>query len=78
MYTSLSPAEVAADYVYALEVMEESGHLGLDDKHARLLHGILQRRIDEAREAFSAKPAAKPAKKIVHPFPLPIESEQTL
>ena len=38
--------------------MEESSHLGLDDEHARLLHDILKRRIDEACTAFSVKPAS--------------------
>jgi hypothetical protein len=49
--------------------MEESSHLGLDDEHARLLHGILQRRIDEACDAFSVKPAA--------PVRIPVSSRST-
>ena len=57
MDTTISPTVLASDYRFALEVMEESGHLGLDDEHARLLHDILQRRIAEAAAAFSARPA---------------------
>ena len=58
MNSTISPAEIACEFRYALEVMEESNHLGLDDEHARLLHEILQRRINEACVAISAKPAA--------------------
>ena len=69
----VSPQELASDFRYALDVMEESEHLGLDDEHARLLHGILQRRIDEASTAFSGTPARR-----ARLFSLPIESEQSL
>jgi hypothetical protein len=58
MTETLSKSELVSDLRYALEVMEESSHLGLDDEHARLLHEILQRRIDEACAAFSVKAAA--------------------
>jgi len=67
MDTFISPAELVSDFSYALEVMEESSHLGLDDEHARLLHRILQRRIDEACAALSVKPA--------EPLTFPVESE---
>ena len=67
MDTTISQTELASDYRYALEVMEESDHLGLDEKHARLLREILQRRIDEACEALSVEPA--------EPVRLPIETE---
>jgi len=73
MHTTISPAELASDLRYALDVLEESDHLGLDDEHARLLHDILQRRIDEACTAFSGAPARR-----AQLFSLPIESEQTL
>ena len=67
MDTTISQTELANDYRYALEVMEESDHLGLDDEHARLLHEILQRRIEEACDALSVKPA--------EPVRLPMEAE---
>ena len=54
MMEIISPEELASDFRYALEVMEESDHLGLDVEHASLLHDILQRRIDEASAAFAA------------------------
>jgi hypothetical protein len=60
MNPTISPADLACDFRYALEVMEEANHLGLDDEHARLLHGILQRRINETCVAISVKPAALP------------------
>jgi hypothetical protein len=69
----VSPQELASDFRYALDVMEESNHLGLDDEHALLLHGILQRRIDEALTVFSGTPARR-----AQLFRLPIESEQSL
>ena len=59
MDTKISPADLASDYRYALAVLDESHHLGLDDEHARLLHDILSRRIDEARTAFSETPAQR-------------------
>ena len=61
MDATISPAELASDFRYVLEVMEESGHLGLDPEHARLLHDILQRRIDEACAALSDDCAPVPA-----------------
>ena len=42
---------------YALEVMEEYSHLGLDDAYASKLRDILLRRIEEAEAATSMKPA---------------------
>lgn len=59
MLDTISPAELVSDLRFALEVMTESSHLGLDDAHARLLQGILQRRIDEASTAFSVKTPAE-------------------
>jgi hypothetical protein len=55
---TIASSEYVSDLRYALEVMEESSHLGLDDEHARLLHDILKRRIDEGCTAFSVKPAS--------------------
>jgi hypothetical protein len=57
MLDTVSPVELVSDLRYALDVMEESSHLGLDDEHARLLRDILQRRIDEACAVLSVKPA---------------------
>lgn len=54
-----SPNELASDFRYALEVMEESDHLGLDDEHTCRLREILQHRIEGASAAFSVK-AAQP------------------
>lgn len=42
---------------YALEVLEEYCHLGLDDAYAMKLRGILERQITEAEEAPSCCPA---------------------
>jgi len=67
MDTTISQTELASDFRYALEVMEESDHMGLDGEHARLLHGILQRRIDEACQSLSVNP--------VQPVRIPIEAE---
>jgi hypothetical protein len=73
MDTTISPAELASDFRYALDVLDESDHLGLDDEHARLLHDILKRRIDEAHAAFSGTPARR-----AQLISLPVDSEQTL
>jgi hypothetical protein len=40
---------------YALEVMEESSHLGLDSESASKLRSILLRRINEAEKALSGR-----------------------
>jgi hypothetical protein len=45
MIESLSPADVASDLRYALEVLNEYEHLGLDDEYADKLRRILVRRI---------------------------------
>jgi hypothetical protein len=42
---------------YALEVMEEYSHLGLDDEAAGKLRTILVRRIREAEKKLSCRPA---------------------
>ncbi|WP_162601463.1 hypothetical protein [Occallatibacter savannae] len=47
----------ATELRYALEVMEEYSHLGLDDEHTNKLRSILLRRIDEAEAAVSVEPA---------------------
>ena len=77
METAIPRAELASAFSFALEVLEESDHLGLDDNYARLLHDILQRRIDQARSASPSRPRTR-SRVPLQPFPLPIESEQTL
>jgi hypothetical protein len=51
-------ADPATELRYALEVMEEYSHLGLDDEAAGKLRGILVRRIHEAESKLSSRPAA--------------------
>lgn len=57
MYASLNP-DLATELRYALDVMEENSHLGLDDEAAGKLRTILQRRIREAEAALSCCPVA--------------------
>lgn len=49
--------DAATELRYALEVMEEYSHLGLDDEYASKLRGILLKHIEEAEAAVSVKPA---------------------
>ena len=55
---------------YALEVMEEYSHLGLDDEYAGKLREILLRRIEQAEAAASMEPA-NPVR-----FSVPVEFEE--
>lgn len=55
---------LAKELRYALEIMEEYTHLGLDDEYASKLREILQRHINEAEEALSCFPA--------HPIRFPV------
>lgn len=58
MYTNTeAPRDLVKDLRYALDVMEEYSHLGLDDQHAGKLREILQRNIAEAEDALSCSPA---------------------
>ena len=57
MYSIPNP-DVVTELRFALDVMEEYSHLGLDDEAASKLRSILLRRIDEAEAAISCKPAA--------------------
>ena len=57
MNSSLNPA-LATELRYALDVMEENSHLGLDDEAAGKLRTILQQRISEAESAISSRPIA--------------------
>ena len=45
------------DIQYALQVLDEYEHLGLDDEHASKLRKILQDQIEETDEAVSSCPA---------------------
>lgn len=65
---TLSPSGYASDIRYALEVLEEYEHLGLDEEYASKLRDILQRQIDEAEEAVSCCPA--------HPVRFPVSATQ--
>jgi hypothetical protein len=57
MYSTPNP-DLVTELRYALEVMEEYSHLGLDSEAASKLRSILLRRIDEAEAAISCRPAA--------------------
>jgi hypothetical protein len=50
--------ELVTELRYALDVMEEYSHLGLDNEAAGRLRGILLRRIKDAETAVSGRPAA--------------------
>ena len=49
--------DAATELRFALEVMDEYSHLGLDDEYAGKLRDILLRRIGEAEEAISVEAA---------------------
>lgn len=49
--------ELVTELRYALDVMEEYSHLGLDNAAASKLRSILLRRIKEAETAISCRPA---------------------
>lgn len=57
MYATVNP-DLATELRYALDVMEEYSHLGLDDEAASKLRDILQRRIRDAEAALSCRPVA--------------------
>lgn len=57
MNATMNP-DLATELRYALDVMEEYAHLGLDDEAAGKLRSILQRRIHEAEAALSCRPVA--------------------
>jgi hypothetical protein len=58
MTYSIPNPDVVTELRYALDVMEEYSHLGLDNEAADKLRRILLRRIDEAEGAISCRPAA--------------------
>ena len=57
MSISAPKPELANELRYALDVMEENAHLGLDDEAAARLRNILKRRIEQAESAISSRPA---------------------
>jgi hypothetical protein len=60
-------SEHVSDLRYALDVLEEYSHLGLDDEYANKLREILERQLDETDETVSCSPA-QPVR-----FPSPAE-----
>lgn len=69
MISQINP-NLANELRYALDVMEENSHLGLDDHAASTLRTILQRRIREAEVAVASRPA--------EPVRIPAESTKVL
>ena len=57
MSISAPKPELANELRFALNVMEENSHLGLDDETAKRLRNILVRRIQQAEDSASARPA---------------------
>ena len=55
MSISAPKPELANELRYALDVMEENSHLGLDDEAANKLRNILLRRIEQAE--LTSRPA---------------------
>jgi len=62
-----SLSDHAGDLRYALQVLDEYSHLGLDDEHANKLREILERQLNE-RDECSSCPPAQPIR-----FPSPSE-----
>lgn len=58
MLDTKSKSELVSDLRYALDVMEEYSHLGLDDEAASKLREIIVRQIDDARAGLSCFPPA--------------------
>ena len=50
--------DLANELRYALDVLEENGHLGLDDEAASKIRSILVRRISQAEQTVSSTPGA--------------------
>jgi hypothetical protein len=55
MSISAPKPELANELRYALQVMEENSHLGLDDEAAKRLRDILVRRIKQAENSVSTR-----------------------
>jgi hypothetical protein len=45
------------DLRFAIDVMDEYSHLGLDSEHATKLRTLMERQIAEAEEALGCRPA---------------------
>ena len=58
MLDTKSKFNLVTDLRYALDVMEEYSHLGLNDQMASKLREILVRQIDDARAGLSCCPPA--------------------
>lgn len=56
MSISAPKPELANELRFALDVMEENSHLGLDDETAKRLRSILVRRIRQAEESAMGRP----------------------
>jgi hypothetical protein len=54
---SLNPIVYASDLRYALEVLDEYKHLGLDEEHVSKLRRILKRQIKCTEELVSCGPS---------------------
>lgn len=54
---TIARPDAATELRYALDVMEEYSHLGLDDEFAGKLRDILVKRIEEAEGALSVETA---------------------
>ena len=54
---SLDPVVYASDLRYALEVLDEYQHLGLDEEHVSKLRHILKRQIKCTEELVSCGPS---------------------
>lgn len=67
MYATTNP-DLVNELRYALDVMEEYSHLGLDNEAAGKLRSILVRRINEAEAAVASRGAA--------PVGVPIDYEK--
>ena len=57
MSISAPKPELANELRYALDVMEENSHLGLDDEAAARIRKILVRKIEQAENSASSRPA---------------------
>ena len=55
MYGTPNP-DLVTELRYALDVMEEYSHLGLNNESASQLRSILLRRINQAENALSERP----------------------
>jgi hypothetical protein len=58
MLDTKSKSELITDLRFALDVMEEYSHLGLDDEAANKLREIIVHQIDDARAGLSCCPPA--------------------